>query len=141
MKDNPNTTADKGRTSTTGSAFHEWWNATGSGIEPNQGEDHEEHCSFVALAAWNAAGSTAALGKRGAMRLEDITSTLTRFEHTLRKRTEGAEDEELEKLDISVEDAWRILDVISFVQALPQYLQNACLSHGDDSATLLHEKS
>jgi hypothetical protein len=37
------------------SEFYKWWDETGSGLVPKDGEDHEEHACAIALLAWDAA--------------------------------------------------------------------------------------
>jgi len=63
-----------------------------------------------------------ALGKRGNLRLADVTQYLTGLEDSLALRTDLIE-EHGGHVSISASEARQILDVIGFVQTLPLYLQ------------------
>jgi hypothetical protein len=56
--------------------------------------------------------------------MDDVRKNLDAFIASLARRTEKAEEENYD-LIITEEEAWRILDILQFVETLPLHLQNA----------------
>jgi hypothetical protein len=86
---------------------------------------------FARLAAANeeddarrSAADCSALSALGRERMNDVRKNLDAFIASLARRTEKAEEENCD-LIITEEEAWRILDILQFVETLPLHLQNS----------------